>query len=72
MPDRHSGWVMVGAALRRAQAKGLHKLKTATPVNLENELWKRAFWYDLHYLSQLLSQIIGLTGALWFPNDLWG
>ncbi|KAF8527028.1 fungal-specific transcription factor domain-containing protein [Hysterangium stoloniferum] len=44
LPDRHSGWVMVGAALRRAQVKGLHRLKTSTPINLENELLKRAFW----------------------------
>lgn len=36
---------MIGAAIRKAQAFGLHRKQTYTPDSLECELWKRAFWY---------------------------
>lgn len=50
MPDRKAGYVVLGAALRRAQAKGLHRNKNAI-ISLENELWKRAYWYSCLFFS---------------------
>ncbi|KAF8578958.1 hypothetical protein K439DRAFT_1620942 [Ramaria rubella] len=44
LSDACSAWVVVGAALRKAQAMNLHSNKTYISGTLEGELWKRAFW----------------------------
>lgn len=37
---------MVGVGIRLAQDVGAHrKRKTKDPMTVEDELWKRAFWY---------------------------
>lgn len=45
-------WTMVGIGVRMAQDVGAHRRKMYTArVSADEELWKRAFWYDdLHDL----------------------
>jgi hypothetical protein len=44
VPDVCIGWVMVGAAIRKAQDRGAHRKKIYGAPALEDELWKRVFW----------------------------
>ncbi len=39
-------WVVVGAGIRAALEVGVHRKKMyALTPNVEEELWRRAFWY---------------------------
>jgi Fungal specific transcription factor domain len=39
-------WTMVGIGLRLAQEVGAHRRKVYShKLTVEEELWKRAFWY---------------------------
>jgi hypothetical protein len=44
LPRICTGWVMMGAAIRKAQDRGAHRQKSYETPTLESELWKRAFW----------------------------
>ncbi|KAI0248861.1 hypothetical protein BJV78DRAFT_1363240 [Lactifluus subvellereus] len=42
----HEAWIMVGVGLRLAQDVGAHRRQLHHgPPTVEDELWKRAFWY---------------------------
>ena len=39
-------WTIIGLGLRMAQDVGIHRKKMYSSVpSVEDELWKRAFWY---------------------------
>jgi Fungal specific transcription factor domain len=45
-------WVMIGIGIRVAQDVGAHRRKYKTEnITVEDELWKRAFWYVPFSLS---------------------
>ncbi|KAF5359371.1 hypothetical protein D9756_003609 [Leucocoprinus leucothites] len=62
-------WAMVGVGIRLAQDVGAHrKRKTADPMTVEDELWKRAFWYDILLGLMVLTCIDrGVSAALGRP-----
>ena len=43
----HGVWIHMGLALKMAMEVGVHRRKHEQdgPYTLEDELWKRAFWY---------------------------
>lgn len=49
-------WTVVGLGLRFAQEKGIHRRKLSNHQwTVEDELYKRAFWYVMHRLAVSLS-----------------
>lgn len=41
-----ASWTIIGAGLRKVMDVGAHRKKTYSgEPNIDDELWKRAFWY---------------------------
>ena len=41
-----ASWAVIGAGIRAALEVGVHRKKMYAPtLNVEEELWRRAFWY---------------------------
>ncbi|KAI0058759.1 hypothetical protein BV25DRAFT_1788378, partial [Artomyces pyxidatus] len=60
-------WTMVGIGLRLAQEVGAHRKKVyGAKLSVEDELWKRAFWYHrvLVVLDRLMSASLGRPCAI--------
>lgn len=56
-------WTMVGIGIRSAQDVGAHRRKAPRgPPTVEDEQWKRAFWYGLLLLSRFF-ELIPMVGS---------
>lgn len=59
-----TAWMLVGAGIRKAQDVGAHRKKVyQTGPNIDDELWKRAFWH-LVVLDRLGSASLGRACGL--------
>lgn len=56
-------WTVIGVGIRLAQDVGAHRRKVYNTIStVDEELWKRAFWYDFCSWLRFLTDL----AALWF------
>ncbi|KAJ7803673.1 hypothetical protein B0H14DRAFT_2613123 [Mycena olivaceomarginata] len=61
-------WLYIGLGIRFLQQRGEHRRKRGSQKpDAEDELWKRAFWYESNGLSFFWSEFRAFSSA-----DLWG